>query len=298
MTRYQPLWQQANSYPAGIDRQLLATLWPVGGVTGGAVTAVANTMNVSVAPGTAAVVLQGGQGDALCRWDAAEIVTLTAAPPSGQTRVDLIVCQVRDATLDGGGNNDFVFLPIAGVPAASGAVAPAVPTNAAAVATVSVAGASANLNTAPIVDQRAPALGTTGPGFEVYNPSLAACSASAWVPLGYLDSNEVRDVGGWHAQVPNSSRFVVPVTGSYLVTGSVNWVPNATGARVCGFMLDGSTSSVLGETAAGGATGIYQAFGQLITLQAGHYIEHVLYQTSGAGLNVQQWRFAAQLMSY
>jgi hypothetical protein len=150
MTRYQPLWQQAGSYPAGIDRQLLASLWPNGGVKGGAVTAVNNTMNVWVAPGTIAVVLQGGQGNALCMWDAAEVVTLTAAPPSGQSRIDLIVAQVRDAALDGGANNDFVFMPIAGAPVASNPVAPALPTNAYPVATVLVGGAVANLNTATI----------------------------------------------------------------------------------------------------------------------------------------------------
>src|SRR5215471_11711382 len=122
MTRYAPLWQQANSYPAGLDRNLLSTLWPAGGVKGGAVTAVNNTMNVSIAPGTIAVPLQGGQGDALCWWDQAEVLTLTAAPPSGQSRVDLIVCQVRDAALDAGTNNDFVFQAIAGTPAASNPV--------------------------------------------------------------------------------------------------------------------------------------------------------------------------------
>ena len=113
MARFEPLWQQAGSYAAQLDRMLLAALWPSGGVLGGAVTAAFNTMNVNIAAGYAAVPLQAGQGGALCRWDAAEVVTLTASPPSGQSRIDLIVCQVRDNAIDAGANNDFIFAAVA-----------------------------------------------------------------------------------------------------------------------------------------------------------------------------------------
>ncbi len=34
MTRYAPLWQQAGSYPAQLDRSLLGALWPAGGALG------------------------------------------------------------------------------------------------------------------------------------------------------------------------------------------------------------------------------------------------------------------------
>ena len=162
MTRYAPLWQQAGSYPSQLDRYLMGALWPIGGKSAGAVTAVNNTMNVSIAPGNVAVPLQAGQGAALCHWDAAEVVTLAAAPGAGTSRIDLIVCQVRDAALDGGGNNDFVFAAVTGVPAASPGV-PAVPTNALAVATVTVPATVANLNTAVI----APMCGNVTPAHGV-----------------------------------------------------------------------------------------------------------------------------------
>jgi hypothetical protein len=154
MTRYAPLWQQGGSYAASLDRGLLSTLWPQGGATGGVVTAVNNTMTVSVAPGTVVAPLQAGQGVALCRWDAAEVVTIAAAPPSGQSRVDVVVAQVRDNALDSGGNNDFVFSAVTGTPAASNPTTPATPTNAYAVANVTVPGAAANLNAATITDRR------------------------------------------------------------------------------------------------------------------------------------------------
>ena len=158
-----PLWQQAGSYSATADRQLLAALWPAGGANGGAVTAVLNTMSVSVAAGSAAVPMQTGQGAALCHWDAAETVTLTAAPPSGQSRVDLIVCQVRDNALDGGANNDFVITAVPGTPAASGPAVPATPNNAYVLATVLVPGAAANLNGATITNLVTQALAVPAP---------------------------------------------------------------------------------------------------------------------------------------
>lgn len=152
MAKSPPLWQQANSYPAQLDRGLLATLWPSGGALGGAPTAVANTMNVSVPPGACAVPLQPGQGSAVCRWDAAEIVALD--PGSAQARVDLIVAQVRDASIDGGANNDFVFVAVKGTPAASNPVAPAVPANALAITAVPVAAGAVNLNGVALTERR------------------------------------------------------------------------------------------------------------------------------------------------
>jgi hypothetical protein len=167
MTRYQPLWQQAGSYAASQDRLLMQSLWPGGSCSGGVTTAVAGTMNVSIAPGFAAVPLQAGQGVALCRWDAAEVVTLSAAPPSGQSRIDLIVAQVQDNALDAGGNNAFIFTAIAGTPAASAPATPATPTNAMAIATVTVVGAVANLNAAVILDLRTTQQAVTAGGTPI-----------------------------------------------------------------------------------------------------------------------------------
>jgi hypothetical protein len=154
MTRFTPLWQQAGSYSAQVDRSLLNTLWPVPAAVGAIPTTVSNTMNVSIPPGTIAVPLQAGQNTALCRWDAAEVVTSPAAPASGNTRIDVVVCQVRDPQLDAGVNNDFVFLVIAGTPSTGTPVAPAVPNNAAAVCQYTVPAAVVNLNGVTIVDRR------------------------------------------------------------------------------------------------------------------------------------------------
>jgi hypothetical protein len=168
MAHHGPLWTQSGSYPAQADRSLLGALWPAGGVRGGAVTAVLNTPTTSVAPGSAAVPLQSGQGSALCTWDTAEVIDHSPAPASGTSRIDLIVCQVRDPDLDGGANSDFILTLVKGQPAMMAearpgedddegpvvepfaGVAPAVPANALAIAQVTVPGGAANLNGATI----------------------------------------------------------------------------------------------------------------------------------------------------
>jgi hypothetical protein len=182
VTRYAPLWQQEGNYSADVDRSLFGALWPAGGASGAAPAKVAGTMTVNIPPGLVAVPLAPGQGSALCRWDSTEAVTLGPAPPSGQSRFDLIVCQVRDVVLDGGANNDFVFEVIAGAPATSlllrpethpgdtpdakpgepegpevepfAAAPPATPANAYAMFTVLVPGGAANLDGATLADLR------------------------------------------------------------------------------------------------------------------------------------------------
>lgn len=150
MTRYAPLYQQADTYTATLDRSFVGAVWPTGGLSGGVVTTVAATMTVSVAPGQVAVPMQAGQGSALCWWDAAEVVTITAAPPTGSSRIDVIVAQVRDNQLDAGSNNDFLFQAVAGTATTGTPVAPATPVRAYAVAQVLVPGNVTNLNTATV----------------------------------------------------------------------------------------------------------------------------------------------------
>jgi hypothetical protein len=194
MTRYAPLWQQAGTYPAGTDRGLLGALWPASGSTGGVATTVANTMNVSIAPGTAAVALgTAGALTQLCRWDAAEVVTLVAAPPAGSSRIDLVVLQVRDNTLDSGGNNDFIFQAIQGAGGTPGPGAvPAVPNNAYAVAQLTVPGGAANLNGVTVVDLRVAMPTSRVPLGRLGYAQITATSASV---------SAVTDVAGLAAAV-------------------------------------------------------------------------------------------------
>jgi hypothetical protein len=175
MTRLNPLWQQAGNYDAITDRQLVAALWPAGGASGPPVNVAANTMNVNIPAGLCAVAMQSAsQGSALCRWDANESLTIAAAPPTGQSRIDLVVCQVRDAAIVGGSDNDFVFVDVIGTPAVANPVPPAVPANSFALCRITVPGAVANLNTATLVDVRTGLVPAQLPVVAQYAPATQA----------------------------------------------------------------------------------------------------------------------------
>jgi len=152
MTRYTPLWLQAGSYAASVDRRLPGAIWPTAASSGCAVT-VASAMTLNIASGFVAVPTQNNTGTTLCATDAVEQVTLTPAPPSGQNRIDIVTCHPRGADLDGGANNDFIFDVIAGVAAASPS-APAIPAGQVGLAQVMVPGGAASIVAGNITDIR------------------------------------------------------------------------------------------------------------------------------------------------
>lgn len=223
MTRFAPLWQQAGSYPSQLDRSLLGALWPGGGGDGAPPAAVNNTMQVTIPPGWLGVPLQAGQGSALCRWDAAEVVTLAAAPGPGQTRWDFVVCQVRDHDLGGGPDNDFIFTTATGTPGTSAlgkpgeemtpeqqaVTFPAIPANSVPVALVNVGASVANLNGAAFVDRRP--LGH----LEMSQANAYTCNPNTNYPLSF---SQIDGGAGAFLQV-----YTVPMSGRYLVTANAVW---------------------------------------------------------------------------
>lgn len=164
MTRYTPQWLQAGSYAASQDRRLIGALWPAP-ASSGCLVQPSSGMQVAVSSGQVAAPASNATGSVLCTSDANEFVTIGAAPPSGQDRVDLIVCQPRGQDLDGGSNNDFVFVDVQGTPATSGsAVAPAVPAGAVALARILIPGGSASIAAGNITDLRPFGLSMAGAG--------------------------------------------------------------------------------------------------------------------------------------
>ena len=152
MTRQTPNWLQQGSYAASVDRRLPGMIWPTAACYGGVVT-VSSGMTVNIAVGSIAVPTANNTGTAVCCWDAVEQCTLAAAPASGSNRYDLVVCQLRGNDIDGGANNDFLFVNVTGTAAATPTV-PAVPNNAVAVAQIYVPGGSASIAGGNITDVR------------------------------------------------------------------------------------------------------------------------------------------------
>src|SRR5215467_1635436 len=211
MTRHAPLWLQAGVYPAATDRDLLGFLFPNASASGMAVSATSG-MVVSIAAGRCTIPTGNQTGSVLCSSDAAETVTLAAAPASGSNRIDLVIVQVRGNDLDGGQNNDFIFSVVTGSAAAS-PVAPAVPANAIALASIYVAGGSASVVAGNITDARpgpmrdwATAWGYEGR--EVVNAQVFNMTVSGtWYDLPLIT------IGPW---TPVANRlFVASFTGAF-----------------------------------------------------------------------------------
>ena len=174
MTRYAPQWLQSGSYSASQDRRLIAALWPAAASSGCQVQA-SSGMQVGILAGQVAVPSQNNTGTTLCTSDAAEVVTLTAAPASGVNRIDLVTCHPRGADLDGGANNDFIFDFVTGTAAATPTV-PATPAGQVALANIYVPGGSAAVTAGNITDVR--------PGGLAIPPVAGAGLA----PAGYVAS--------------------------------------------------------------------------------------------------------------
>jgi len=135
-----------------MDRDLIGALWPNPASTGLAVTA-GSGMTVNIAAGRVAIPTGNQTGAALCTSDATEQVTLSAAPPSGTNRIDLVVAMVRATDIDGGANNDWILTTVTGAGAAS-PTAPAVPANCVALAQIYVTGGTAAIVAGNITDRR------------------------------------------------------------------------------------------------------------------------------------------------
>lgn len=209
MTRFTPLWLQAGSYAASVDRRLIGALYPDARSSGCALSAV-GAMDLQVAAGSVAVPLAGGVGSVLCVSDDYEVVTLAAAPASGVNRYDLIVCQAHGADIDAGAD-EFRFLAVKG---ADGGGVPAAPANAAALGYVLVVGGSAAVAPANITDTRPGALAV-----PKVSPELFGVMVGSWVgPAGQTDTNT--SAGG---KLINQTVTVDP--GTYLVTGGAQGTP-------------------------------------------------------------------------
>jgi hypothetical protein len=183
MTRFTPLWEQAGSYAASMDRRLIGALWPSARCDGMAVSVDAGT-TLDIQPGYASLPSANNTGSVLCASDAIEQLLLPAAPASGLSRVDVVIIHPRGADLDGGTDNDWIYECVQGAEASSAPPVPATPLGCLAIANVNRPGGSASIAPADITDVR--------PGSLAIPPPAAAevlgKMAGSWTgPTGSTD---------------------------------------------------------------------------------------------------------------
>lgn len=159
-----PLFQQANTYDAGRLRQFTAEVFDVEGVIRPAAGALlvaprAAGANMSVDVSAGACVVAGddeaNQGSYYCLSTAVENRPIGAAP-GADSRIDLVVARVRDASVTGGVSSDWEIEVIPGAVAVS-PVEPALPASAIRLGAVLVAAGTVSIDAAKITDRRAAA---------------------------------------------------------------------------------------------------------------------------------------------
>jgi hypothetical protein len=240
VTRFTPLWLQAGSYAASVDRRLIGALYPDARSSGCQVSAV-GAMDLAVAPGSVAVPLMGGVGSVLCVSDGTETVTLPAAPASGLERTDLVICQARGADIDGGASDDFLFTSVQGNPVAPPSAIPALPANAAVLAGVTVRGGSAAIAPADVGDWR--------PGNLAVPPGYAPAYPSKPPPLvGYLDFYQGSKNAGTYDSTPKA--LPVPAVDSTCVlnTGGTHGFGAANGSSAHEYRRSDNNAAVVPST--------------------------------------------------
>jgi hypothetical protein len=277
MTRFTPLWLQSGSYAGSQDRRLIGALWPAPASNGCAVTQ-GSAMTVNVAAGSVAVPTANNTGSTLCASDAPETVTLTAAPPSGSNRIDLIICRPRGTDLDGGANNDWIFDFVTGTAAATPTV-PATPAGTVALAQIYVGGGVASIISANITDVRPSGLAVppASPA-AIYRGPFGAVALSGLTPIP-LATPTFDSLAGF-----TTAGYVCRLAGTYAVSAVITivGVPAANGPayRIQRNTADYTTGN--GFNGGSAAAQISYTLADLIQLAVGDTVRCAVGNTGGS----------------
>lgn len=103
------------------------------------------------------------------------------------------------------------------------------------------------------------------------------------------------DTDSYWAASPNPTRFTVPTTGKYLVTGHIQFDPNNSGVRRLSVYVDGTRVNAHLGTANLTGFAAWLTIAHVQELTAGQYVEIYAYQDSGGDLNVDLTRSHATI---
>jgi hypothetical protein len=98
------------------------------------------------------------------------------------------------------------------------------------------------------------------------------------------------DTNAMHSTTTNTSRLVAKVAGLYEINATIVWATNATGGRFLGLLRTHAGSSSFIAVASAPNNGVFeddQSVSTTFALKKGDYVEAVVYQTSGAPLDIE-----------
>ena len=134
------------------------------------------------------------------------------------------------------------------------------------------------------------------PACSVYNSAVQSIPNATSTAL--TANSENYDNDSMHSTATNTSRITIQTAGRYLLSGTILYDNNATGARSVTFRKNGTTSYVatsapnIGSTLDMGISGM-----RTLVLAAGDYVECLGYQNSGGALDATLQEFVALFLT-
>jgi hypothetical protein len=126
---------------------------------------------------------------------------------------------------------------------------------------------------------------TNVPACRVYRTTVQLIPTSTNTIIGF--DAERYDTDNIHDNVTNNTRLTCRTAGKYLITANLGFGTTAAGTRQLSIYLNGATYlGLVSQPSNTGVDGPYMHVSCVQDLIVGDYVEVLVYQTSGAGLNV------------
>ena len=139
-----------------------------------------------------------------------------------------------------------------------------------------------------VIDDAGTETGPLGVGASSFSGARATKSAAQAITTATFTAitltAEDFDTDSYHDNATNNTRFTVPTTAKYLVTGGGLWDGTSTNARQIRFRVNGTTY-VDPYVATRGFSDASMSLTQIMALTAADYVELVVYQDSGGNRN-------------
>jgi hypothetical protein len=114
-------------------------------------------------------------------------------------------------------------------------------------------------------------------------------SISDNTPTAVTFDTNVYDNSSMHSTTTDTSRLTAPVTGIYDIWGNIEWQVVSAGQRSVGVVVDGGAGGTVAQVREQAPSGIApdQVVSTQVKLNAGDYVELVVFQNSGVPLSVR-----------
>lgn len=174
--------------------------------------------------------------------------------------------------------NPGIYLPLAG-----GTMSGTIDMDGNAITGLPAPSADVDAATKKYHDDNLPTGGYTE-GCRIYhNTDYTVSNATAWVNHPF--NSEEYDTDNMHDNSTNNTRITFNTAGKYLLVLQIKWDANTSGRRIIGIRKNGTDIISISEQAPPGNNTFNMTVPTIGNFSFSDYVEAILYQSSGAGLD-------------